>query len=1259
LNSQEYEDLLKESCEHLKEGRNRMALKTAQKLFEENSEDERVLSCLACAKLENGLDVEALEIADSAVGISENDLQSRFCRGYILYRKGMYENALTDINFLILRDNYNSDVHLLKSRVLAALQRYREACESVETSIKINNSEEALFIKDLINISAGHNQKIFSKTSSRKDILLNKADTALKRKEFWFSLWAAREVLKDRKYSQYHKEARLLELETLLHTFRYKEAFEIADKFSDLNEDDESFNLLYRKILKNYPEGEFRIKKRSGGKAEIFENNYFVVHSIKCFDYLKSINRKKRDYLVQFDEKEIRYIGVEVTLSNPFFNNRDIDVEGTAVWYLNDLETGRYKFNIKLKKEWEVIEIVQSWGTDEPVFWKKGTGKVVILLDNNAVCSKTFDIREFEIPDEESALPAEFNPQNAESLQDNDEMEESVEDLINDLNSFTGLSSVKQSLWDFVTYLKFLNERKKHGLKTTDEFSVHCVFTGNPGTGKTTVARKLGKIFKAMGLLRNGHIVEVDRAALVGQYIGETAQKTERAINEASGGILFIDEAYTLSKGGSNQDFGQEAIDILLKRMEDRKDDFVVIAAGYPKRMQEFITSNPGLKSRFTHFFHFDDYTPDELISIFKQFVSEEDFMVDDDSLVLLKKHFVHLYRKRDESFGNARIPRKYLNDIKLSVSRRLSEANEDLSKEAFTLIIKKDVENALSETGRKNLIYNIDEEKLEILLGKLNSLTGLESVKKEISEIIQLTRYYIENGEDPQNSISGHLVFVGNPGTGKTTIARLFSEIYSALGILPRGHLVEVDRQALVGQYVGQTAIKTKDVIDSAIGGTLFIDEVYSLLKKDESDFGREAIDTLIKRMEDDKGKFILIAAGYTDETINFLGMNPGLSSRFFKTITFEDYSPDELFSIAIRFLEDKKLQPDEKSLKLLKDFFNEAYQRRDKKFGNARFIRNITDKLIRNQLLYVAGLSKSSRTNENTAIISSAVTDEIIRESKEWIIRKDSEPEYLLKDLNDLTGLDEVKKTVIKLISSLKVAGLREKRGLKAVPRILHSVFFGNTGTGKSTVAKILGDIFKQMGLLSKGHIVTANKLNLTAPYIGQSKVKTIELITKARGGIFYIEDAEFLDSELIQGSEILEGLMEGLNSNETDLICIVSGNDRKFDETIKKNPLLARYFVNYFLFEDFTPRELVEIAYRLAESNSYVFDEGALQLLMDTFTLLSEENGTNDNAKMVKEILYKAIAIQEERIFKMENPSDDELTTLTYEDIKAALN
>ncbi len=815
---------------------------------------------------------------------------------------------------------------------------------------------------------------------------------------------------------------------------------------------------------------------------------------------------------------------------------------------------------------------------------------------------------------------------------------------------------------DFVDYLKFINERKKLGLKTQENFSVHSVFLGNPGTGKTTVARLLGKIFKAMGILKNGHVIEVDRAGLVGQFIGETAQKTEKVINEAIGGLLFIDEAYALKKPGNQQDFGQEAIDGIIKRMEDANNEFVVIAAGYPEEMQAFINSNPGLKSRFTNFFNFEDYSPDELGDIFKLMCGREEYKIEDDALLLLKKEFTGLYRLRDKSFGNARLVRNYFNESKMRVSKRyLRLPEEERNKNAMTTITKEDILAVLGSSTAKEVNFGIDEESLTKALTALNNLTGLKNVKKEINEIVKLARFYDEQGQNIQNKFYSHIVFLGGPGTGKTTVARIFSEIYSALGILPKGHLVEVDRQGLVASYIGQTADKTKEAIDRAMGGTLFIDEAYALLKGDNgSDFGKEAIDTLLKRMEDDRGKFVVIAAGYTEEMNDFLLSNPGLSSRFTKKFIFEDYNPDELMQITEKILENRSHQLEEEVKEPIKKFFNRIYRNKDKSFGNARLVRDLIESALKNQLLRVADIPVEERHEEALKLVLlSDIKDLISLKKEKETVKIEGDPELLdkyLNELNELAGLESVKKSVEKLVSSLKVAKLRKARGLKVIPKNLHSVFVGNPGTGKTTVARLLSSIYKEMGILEKGHLVEVDRSSLVAGYQGQTASKTNAIIDRAIGGTLFIDEAYSLSRGFSDfGQESIDTLLKRMEDQQGQFIVIVAGYTNEMRQFIDSNPGIGSRFTNFFIFEDYTPRQMLEIALVISDKNGYKLDEGAWQLLLDIFSKLYDKRDKNfGNARTVKNILYKAISNQEERILRLYDLSDDDLITITFDDV-----
>jgi SpoVK/Ycf46/Vps4 family AAA+-type ATPase len=252
--------------------------------------------------------------------------------------------------------------------------------------------------------------------------------------------------------------------------------------------------------------------------------------------------------------------------------------------------------------------------------------------------------------------------------------------------------------------------------------------------------------------------------------------------------------------------------------------------------------------------------------------------------------------------------------------------------------------------------------------MAELNSLTGLEGIKQEVSEMVQLVRFYQESGKDVLNKFSLHTVFTGNPGTGKTTVARILAKIYKGLGILEKGHLVEVDREALVAGYVGQTAIKTAEKINEAMGGVLFIDEAYSLANERHSqhDFGGEAIQIILKRMEDLRGKFGVIVAGYTDNMSEFVNSNPGLKSRFDKYFMFEDYTDEDMFTIAMMLFTKEGVTLEESAAAHLKNYFKFLFSQRDKHFGNARTVRQVVGESVKNQNLRLAAMKKEDRTKE-----------------------------------------------------------------------------------------------------------------------------------------------------------------------------------------------------------------------------------------------------------------------------------------------------
>ncbi|MFC8565871.1 right-handed parallel beta-helix repeat-containing protein [Streptomyces sp. NPDC057245] len=523
-----------------------------------------------------------------------------------------------------------------------------------------------------------------------------------------------------------------------------------------------------------------------------------------------------------------------------------------------------------------------------------------------------------------------------------------------ELESLIGLADVKHQVHTLVNLNQLAQRRASLGMPVPP-MSRHLVFSGPPGTGKTTVARLYGGILAELGVLPSGHLVEVSRADLVARVIGGTAMKTTEAFNEAIGGVLFIDEAYSLlsDSKGSGADFGREAIDTLLKLMEDHRDEVVVIVAGYTEQMTQFLASNPGLTSRFTRAIEFANYSVEELVTITGSMCRAHHYTLDPGTLEALAQHYERM--PRDAGFGNGRAARQVFEEMVDRQAHRLGSL-ADPTEADLSLLLPEDVRDASSAHGD-------GERGSEELLAELRAMTGLHAVKREVTDLVTLlsaTRRRQAAGL-PVPKISNHLVFTGPPGTGKTTVARLYADLLHSLGVLPTGQLVEVARADLVGRYVGHTAQLTKEVFDRALGGVLFIDEAYTLTPQDAgSDFGQEAVDTLLKLMEDHREQIVVIVAGYTDEMRRFLASNPGLASRFARSVEFENYSTDELVEITGRYATTSGYDCAPGTLEALRAYLERLP--RDRSFGNARTARQTLEVMMTRQARRIGEISAPS---------------------------------------------------------------------------------------------------------------------------------------------------------------------------------------------------------------------------------------------------------------------------------------------------------
>jgi len=497
------------------------------------------------------------------------------------------------------------------------------------------------------------------------------------------------------------------------------------------------------------------------------------------------------------------------------------------------------------------------------------------------------------------------------------------------LNALKGIDNVKKEIKSIVKKLKRHKPKEYHtdeikrivdiDTKNADLHFLNILLTGNPGVGKTTIAKIIGEIFKEEGVLEGGQFIKVSKSDLVGEHVGESAIKTRNKIKQALGGVLFIDEAYALAQ---DEHFGRESINELVDAMSEYKGRLSVIAAGYEDDIKEFLKTNDGLKSRFNYKIHLYDYTPDVLEGIFDSIIEKKSLKISDEVKKIKREFFENFYKNRDKTSGNARFVESLADELEKSL----------LMYERDVITID-DFDKFKSFLPAKYVKFNTNPQSLK----ELNSLIGLKNVKKMIEMlIINIVQ------EQKKNKKVGlpHLMFAGNPGTGKTTVARIVYDIFKELG-LAEGKFIEVGGRDLTGRYVGETEKKVTEIFKEAIGGVLFIDEAHTLAEGGENDYGKVALRTLIKLMEDYRGKISVIFAGYEDDLEKLKELDQGFESRIGMNVKFEDYDADELMEIFEYFAKNEELKLTDDARKKLKELISKMVENKGRYFGNARDVR------------------------------------------------------------------------------------------------------------------------------------------------------------------------------------------------------------------------------------------------------------------------------------------------------------------------------
>ena len=672
--------------------------------------------------------------------------------------------------------------------------------------------------------------------------------------------------------------------------------------------------------------------------------------------------------------------------------------------------------------------------------------------------------------------------------------------------------------------------------------------------GKTTVARIYAKFLKEKSLLPGDTFIETSGSALVNGGIVDLKKMLEKL---EKGGVLFIDEAYQLNPTTSA--LGAQVLDYLLPEMENRRGSLVVIIAGYAKPMDELMSHNEGLYSRFPHHFKFEDYSDVELMDILKYVIdtSEGNFKLQNEKHGRIAVRRLGNQRG-SKGFGNARAVRILWERAKTNQSTRIVKERK-AGKSPDTMLIE-----------RTDLLgpWTIDMTSCPALID-LDGMRGLVKVKTNINALLTLikTNAELEELEKPLRQVTLNRVFIGNPGTGKTTVAQIFGHILKALGLLSNGEVVLKKPQDFVGTVLGESEKKTKAILDAARGKVLVIDEAYDLTAPDNTTdpYRTAVITTIVAEVQgvpgDDRCVLLL---GYKDNISSMMrNANPGLARRFQMSdaFEFEDYGDEDLLCI---------LQSKAKKMQLVMDLSTAreavkilAQERRLPNFGNAGAVDNLLSRAVQKMEIRLEGVSALERAK------ASVVAEDFV--SAEQEAARSIDPDKLF---DDMIGIKSVKATLRNMQKTIEFSKSLGKDPLENLQ--MNFLFAGSPGTGKTTVARKMGQMLSSLGLLAQPLVVERSASDFVTGFANQASGKTREIFRLALGGVLFIDEAYRLNPKKggIMMGEVLDEIVNILTEEpfKNKMAVIFAGYEKELDDLMDVNPGLKSRVSEKIYFEDF---------------------------------------------------------------------------------------
>ena len=794
---------------------------------------------------------------------------------------------------------------------------------------------------------------------------------------------------------------------------------------------------------------------------------------------------------------------------------------------------------------------------------------------------------------------------------------------LDEIQNHKGWDNFKARMEEMQTRCEVGEMRERKGLAKNPP-RLHTAIVGNTGTGKTTAVELMAKFYKHLGLLDTDQIWTTRVSTIATSSINGENEAINSAVERAQGGTLVIDRAHDLFKTDKpNYDTEGRIVRALVDALNNTKyARWMLVLVGEPEGMEYLLASYPELKKCLTAPIYLEDFKPAELFSMFDSYCKKRSLKLSDEARQKLQMYILHKYNHRGVGFQNALLVQNLFDDEVIPAMYRRLRSNPPQTKDSLELVLPEDIPVVGNSSN--------------VAMADLDELIGLGKIKTKVKDYlnaIKLASRRMEMGL-PTNMPRLHMAFLGNPGTGKTTVAEIIGKVFASWGILSGGRVIRTEKSQMVGQYIGETEFKMTNLLARARGNILFIDEAYQLVEGGEKDHGRIVMNSLLTELGKDNLDMVVILAGYTAPMKKLLESNEGIESRFPNVFNFDDYTTDELMEIGRLMIRKQGFTLSEGAAMNMRAIIQEESDKPSPRFGNGRFVSN----LLQNEILATLGARTAKLENPTKEDLSTILPEDVVvGKALKDVVFDDVAIDAALARLDALAGLDGVKKAIHNFVKSTRYL---HSTGEPYVGKgLLSWRFVGSSGTGKSTVAEIMAGILRGMRLITNSHITEIKGERIFGVSEHDCDEVLREAVKKSCNGLIFIDvdEPKFSDGRMNFGRSV-----EQIRLKVKELTVEAGGECALILAELKApNGDVAEQlseagvyeFDHTLIFKDFTPDELYAILCLCLGKFNVSFSEPAEKHIRAYIGKMCASVATNARTmKLMARTIYQQVILRE---------------------------